>query len=522
MTPMSESEIMASPTPVTAPFQTANPIFIFVRRAISFPALMGILLVGLALIGAQDRLFDPDTWWHVTAGEQILRTHTWPTSDTYSFTARGAGWIAYEWLGEVFLALAARAGGLMGLVMFQKALVVLVALLLYYYAYLRSGSSKAACIAATIVLPIAPVAFTLRPQTIGYVFLLLTLICLERFRQGHARALWCLPPLFVVWANTHGSFVFGLFVIGLSWVAGLVNFRAGGLIAEQLPQRQRVQLLLAFMVCLLALLITPYGSEIAANPFEMATAQPLNIANIQEWQPLSLGNPLGTYLFLFAVAIFLAQITVQLRYKLEDLAMLVFGVYAMCAHLRFAMIFVIFLVPILAGIFSRWVPPYDQAKDRFLLNFALMALVVFALMRFRPSKHAIENVVAADYPVHAVEYLRQHPQPTGMFNEYGWGGYLISQLAPEHQVFIDGRADLYEYSGIFPDYMTIAAAQTDALRVLDRHNIQSCLVRRTNPLAQLLAVSPGWQQSYSDELAVIFVRTGSGGHARVPPARTTS
>ena len=116
----------------------------------------------------------------------------------------------------------------------------------------------------------------------------------------------------------------------------------------------------------------------------------------------------------------------------------------------------------------------------------------------------------------------QDPQPTGMFNDYGWGGYLISQLAPEHQVFIDGRADLYEYSGIFPDYMTIAAAQTDALRVLDRHNIQSCLIRRSNPLAQLLAASPGWQQTYSDDLAVIFVRTGSGGHGRVPPARMTS
>src|ERR1700757_3016844 len=119
MTPMSQSEVITSPAPATAPVVAANPNWISVRRAISFPALMGVLLVGVALIGAQDRLIDPDTWWHVTAGEQILKTHTWPTSDTYSFTARGAGWIAYEWLGEVFLALAARAGGLMGLAMFQ-------------------------------------------------------------------------------------------------------------------------------------------------------------------------------------------------------------------------------------------------------------------------------------------------------------------------------------------------------------------------------------------------------------------
>ena len=468
---------------------------------------MAVLLVGVALIGAQDRLIDPDTWWHVTAGEQILKTHTWPTSDTYSFTARGAGWIAYEWLGEVFLALAARVGGLVGLAMFQKAIVALVALLLYYYAYLRSGSAKAACIASTIVLPIAPVAFTLRPQMIGYVFLLLTLICLERFRQGHTKSLWFLPPLFVVWVNTHGTFVFGLLVIGLYWVTGLVTFQAGGLIADRLPERQRVQLLLTFLLCVLALLVSPYGSQIAANPIEMATAQPLNIANIQEWQPLSLSMPLGKYFLVFAIALFLIQVTLRLTHKLEDMAMLLFGVYAMCAHMRFAMIFVIFLAPILAGIMARWVPAYDPAKDRYLLNLALIVLVIFALVNLRPSKHEIENMVAKDYPVKAVEYLRQHPQPTGMFNEYGWGGYLISQLGPEHKVFIDGRADLYEYSGVFPDYMTISSGQPEALRVLARHNIQSCLVNRTGSVALLLVASPGWQQAYTDELATIFIRT---------------
>jgi len=88
-------------------------------------------------------------------------------------------------------------------------------------------------------LPLAPVAFTLRPQTFGYIFLLLTLVCLQRFRQGHENEIWLLPPLFMVWANTHGSFVFGMMVIGVAWITGLVNFRAGGLSGSELPQRQR-------------------------------------------------------------------------------------------------------------------------------------------------------------------------------------------------------------------------------------------------------------------------------------------
>jgi hypothetical protein len=171
------------------------------------------------------------------------------------------------------------------------------------------------------------------------------------------------------------------------------------------------------------------------------------------------------------------------------------------------MIFVIFLAPILAGIVTRWVPAYDPAKERYLLNLALILLAVFAFVKLRPSKHEIESTVAINYPVKAVEYLRQHPQPTGMFNEYDWGGYLISQISPEHKVFIDGRAEFYEYVGILPDYVIISSAQPEALRVAARHNIQSFLVSRTGSLAMLLATSPGWQQAYTDELATIFIRT---------------
>ena len=193
---------------------------------------------------------------------------------------------------------------------------------------LLSGNSKAACIASAAFLPMAPVAFTLRPQTFGYIFLLLTLICLQRFRQGHENEIWLLPPLFMVWANTHGSFVFGLLVIGVAWITGLINFRAGGLSGSELPQRQRVKLLLAMLFCILALLVTPYGSQIAANPFEMALAQPLNIANIQEWQPVSLANPVGLYLGVFAAGLFVAQVILGLTYTIEEMMLLLFALYA--------------------------------------------------------------------------------------------------------------------------------------------------------------------------------------------------
>jgi hypothetical protein len=483
------------------------------RSAVSFPVLMAVLLVGTALIGVRLRLPDPDTWWHIAVGENILKTHSWPTSDPYSFTAPGTHWIAYEWLGEVAMALAARVPGLVGLSSLLIGLVGVVVVLLYYYAYLRCGNWKAACVATGLSIPIATAIFSLRPQLFGYIFLLVTLICLERFRQGHSKALWLLPPLFLVWANTHGTFVFGLAAIAVYFASGLMNFQLGGLRAEAWTKTQRIQLLFTSLLSVLAILVTPYGSQIAAYPALMATTQPLNIANIQEWQPLSFGLAVGKYLLALVLLVFLAHVFFPVKHRLQELVLLLFGVYAACVHIRFVLIFVMMFVPILASLLAKWMPSYERSKDKYALNVVVIALLILALVRFMPGKAELAEVVAKDYPVGALQYLREHPQPTGMFNEYGYGGYLIWKLGPEHKVFIDGRADIYEYSGVFQDYMHIANLDREALSLLAKYNIQSCLIGRKGALATLLAASPDWKQTYSDDLSVIFVRSRPSGAA---------
>jgi hypothetical protein len=489
----------------------ASPVAVWqaVREAMSFPVLMGVLLVSVSLMSLRLRLPDPDTWWHVAVGEHILTTHTWPTSDFYSFTAPGVHWMAYEWLGEVVMALAARAGGLWGLAALLLGLLAVLTVLLYYYVCLRCESAKAAFLATALLLPVAAVSFTLRPQLLGYAFLLLTLICLERFRRGHSKSLWFLPFLFLIWVNTHGTFALGLAAMALYWASGLVDFRQGGLTSKRWTKDQRVQLSVTFLLCSLALLVTPYGSRLAAYPLEMATSQPVNIANIQEWQPLSFSLGLGKYLLVLLLVVFVAHVVLPLQYRLEEIGMLLFAVYAICVHIRFVPVFVMLFAPVVANILARWVPRYDRAKDKYILNFAIIALAVAGLIRFLPGENELNKMVAKEYPVEATKYLRYHPQPTGMFNDYGYGGYLIWQLGPQHKVFIDGRADLYEYSGVLQDYMKIVNLDGEALSLLRKYDIQSCLVNRKDAVATLLAASPDWKQVYSDDLSAIFVWKGS-------------
>jgi hypothetical protein len=114
--------------------------------------------------------------------------------------------------------------------------------------------------------------------------------------------------------------------------------------------------------------------------------------------------------------------------------------------------------------------------------------------------------VEAKYPRIAVEYLASHPVHGTLFNEYGWGGYLISSGRPEEKVFIDGRADLYEYGGVLGDYMSIVRLAPGALRLFDKYGVETCLIRRDSALATALSAIPGWRRVYDDPLAAIYVR----------------
>src|SRR5262245_59134371 len=51
----------------------------------SFPAMLATCLVGRIFYEARYFVSDPDLWWHLRVGRDILQTHQFPTIDGYSF-----------------------------------------------------------------------------------------------------------------------------------------------------------------------------------------------------------------------------------------------------------------------------------------------------------------------------------------------------------------------------------------------------------------------------------------------------
>jgi hypothetical protein len=501
-----EGTIAGSPLASAAAWELA-------KRAISFPAMLGGLLVGAVFVAGSVFSVDPDLWWHIRVGQEILATHHWPTTDPYSFTVAGQPWMAYEWLGEVLLGGVARLAGLQGLMALLIILASAVILALYGYTTLRSGNSKAGFVACAVLYALTTPFFSMRPQMLGYFFLILTLIALERFRQGKPGFLWFLPLVFLAWVNTHGSFIIGLGTIFVYWLAGLRKFELGGIEARQWTAAQRMRLELIFLLCLAVLPITPYGTRLAVYPFDMALSQPVNVASIMEWQPMPF-NLLGGKIFLvLLLGFFVAQIAFRLTWRAEELALFLFGTMMACLHIRFLILFVPFFAPLLVTIFARWVPGYDNKKDKFVLNAALMALVLGAIVHYFPSNAEMRKMVAKTFPADAVQYLHQHPAPGPMFNTYLFGGYLVWAL-PDQKVFIDGRGDVFERGGVLSDYLHVANLKPGALAVLDSYHVQSCLVERDEALTVALSASPEWKRIYSDRVSALYVRAPSAAPPR--------
>jgi len=524
---MSESGYAIQPNaatrPITASATSVNPLGVdelalprsdeetqpFASRLlwlVSFPTMLGVFLVVRVFVSMRLFTVDPDLWWHIKNGADILATHHWPTTDPYSFTVYGQAWISFEWLGDALLAMISRLGGVLGLDILLIVLGCAVMIALYYLGTLRSGNSKAGFLAAGLLSSLAFASFTLRPQMLGFLFLVLTMIALEFFHQGKHRAIWSLPPLMLVWINTHGSWIIGMGTIFVYWIAGLKRFELGGIVAKAWTASERRQMSFMFMLCLAVLPITPYGTQLAVFPFQRAFSFPISDRYVTEWWSMPFNDSGGKLFLAVVIGFVILQVVYQLSWRLEELALLLFSVAMSCIHVRFLLVFVPFCAPLLAVVFARWLPLYDRRKEHYVLNALLIAGVITAMIWFRPTQASIGEQISQSFPVGAVDYIRRHNVPGPIFNSYNFGGYLVWS---GQRVFIDGRSEVYETGGILGDYLAIANLHPGALRVISEYKFRSALFESNAPFATVLASQPDWEKVYSDAISVLFVRRDS-------------
>jgi hypothetical protein len=476
------------------------------RIVFSFPVALAALLALAVYMMSSGAVGDPDIWWHLQNARHLLTYHQLPSVDTYSYTAQGQPWMNHEWLAEVPYYLAWRAWGLRGVNALFVLLLQVILLGIFYLSYKSSGNLKGSWLVSVFCLFLSVITFAPRTILFGYVYLLVLLGVLWRFREGRGGPLWLVPPLFCLWINTHGSWLLGMIVLGLVTASGAIEGTWGRVEAVRWSPQQLRQLLVTGGASLAALLVNPYGYKLVLYPFDLAFRQTLNVTYGEEWASVNFHNPRGKTVLILLVALLLAALLRGYRWRLDELALALFALYSGLNHVRFLFLIAILLAPLLAK-FLDFVPAYRPEIDKPLLNAGVLVASLALMVKWFPSQAALENEVERRFPAHALGFVDSHGLAgERTFNYYGWGGYLAWK-DPAVKTFIDSRTDIFEYSGFLKDYLDLTGLK-EPLRVLDKHHVQWVLSPPQDPLSYFLAHTKTWRVAYNDNVAEIFVRAG--------------
>lgn len=472
------------------------------------------LLAGIGAIAFALKLsvLDPDVWWHLKVGDWIVHHMAVPHVGILSRTAAQRPWVAYSWGYEVMLSRAYAWFGLVGIGVFGTLLTLIVAYSVYWMARRLSAQFW-----LSVLLSIAAFSAFLfngmpRPFffSIALFCVMLTLI-LEAHRTGRQQLLYWLPLIFMLWANLHIQFVYGLFVLGLYVGVNLAQTiaKSGGFALECLaPMELPAKPLLAITgASFAATLIGPNTYHPYISVLEYSQAK-FSYQVIVELQPLSFrGFSHFVELFLGAAGFY----AVGFRKKLDlfKLLLMVATVVIAFRTMRDAWFLCASAVACIADVAPEERAPETQEIRETWSGFSGVVLAVAVLLTLFTrgtdfNERALDRTISGTYPVNAVNFLRQNPVPGPLYNNLNWGGFLMWYM-PDHPVAIDGRNDLY---GDELDKLFYASQSADTGYATDPYLNEAGVVilDSTLPLAKILTVDPRFSLVYRDQIATVFAR----------------
>jgi len=240
------------------------------RLSLLIWALVLSLAIGalLVAIGYAFLLPSPtgDTFMTLAGGRDVAQGKL-AQPDEWSFFSEGRVWINQSWgTGLLFYSLWQQFGPV-ALVCYKAAVVVLIAAFVLLAARRFEVDYIVATLVAAFVLVAAASFINIRANSLGLTNLALMLWMLFA-SQVRPRRVWWVVLLLAVWAHLHGSFIFGICVLGLWKVVqlGMESWESGGTISWKrlwhLPAATVVAIVLAAVT-------SPFGFRNLTQPFTL-------------------------------------------------------------------------------------------------------------------------------------------------------------------------------------------------------------------------------------------------------------
>ena len=481
------------PTTGAAPAR-AGPPGGFRRRRIPQRAIeiVGIVLgIGLVATVARSTALSNDEFWSLAAGQWMLAHHSFMGLDPFSYTESHRRWVTDEWGSEIALAEMYR---IFGNAAYSLYAIVLGGLcLVTSAAYARALGARGGRVAAIVVLlalGIAGIAASDRGLDFSLVWLPLELLILTKARQN-PRWLFLLPPLCLLWVNTHGSILLGLLVVTVELGWSLIPERFVQVVGGVHQSPFTGSLGLALLGSVAASCLTPYGPGLLAYDVDVSRNGQIT-RYITEWNSPNFHSVLTLLVYCVPLAVLVACIWTRRIPLLEGSL----GLFVFVEALRTERVDV-YLLLVAAGL-AATLPAgaaWGTTARRWAGAGMLTLAIVFVALPAVPA-----GTVASSQPIGAFNYLSgRHGR---IFTEYTWGDYSVAR---HRATFVDGRTDLFE-GPVLTEFMAVTNLTKNPDPILSAYHVSYVVWGVHTPLAQYLAHDSRWHVVDRTSVALVFAR----------------
>nr|PZN36048.1 MAG: hypothetical protein DIU67_01535 [Actinomycetota bacterium] len=431
-------------------------------RRIYFPQLALVLPWIRIVLGAFRPIRDNSFLWHVAAGRLQVELGSVLVADPFSFTMAGEAWRTQSWLADVLYAWIEDSVGMAGYAWMLLLAGALAHAGIGLIVWRVTRNPLPTAVVLLLSFPVLAAVQVPRPVLFTFPLFALTILVWD-----DRRLRWALPFVMWLWASVHGSFFLGLVYVGARILA-----------------RREWRSFIALFVAGLATLLTAHGLGIVEIVLEFLTLRE-HLAYITEWATPDFLTIEGAPFMIGLVLIVVGAI--RGRIGMADLWVFVpFLVLALSASRAIAPAWIA-LVP-LVGAACAW------RRDRIGNGFPIpVALCVVVLVLVGPI--LLAKTVELDgtrFPLVAAQYL--DPDKLTYHDDVA-GGYLIYAGTLGDGVFIDDRVELFRDR--IGEFVRLRAGREDWRAVFDRDGIEQALVRKDDPLRELLEEA-GWRTYFAD------------------------
>lgn len=479
-----------------------------------------ILAISIFLILLQ-KVYEPDTFWHIKTGEIILKTKAIPQKDIFSFVTENKDWTPPEWLSDVVFYLVYKAGGFVLLNIFTIILYGLCFLLLFYILIKRGVTAVVSSTIVTVAAIAACERSQPRPHIFTYFFLALMTLLIDEYRLKGRKYIFLLPIISLFWANLHPESAMAVLIFLTIIIMEIIKIYLNRYIPEKYPFLRieneqtfsRITgLFIIFLLTLIANFINPQGYKI----FDFLFRHPdvITKLEINEFLPLNFDGFPKTFL---SIVILMSIAVLGIRKNFHEIHLAIgFGLLTLKFR-RFLPEFFIFALPAAGIAIQFYLDTAVTFIKKYFASFSFkivngLAAILFLIF----VSYAIRTLFYYDFysfkglgvhqkyfPADAFDFIEKNRIKPNCYNSANFGGAMIFHFFPEQKVFEDTRLISYEVMLKYKESVN----KPDFLKLVQFYDVNYALIDvDLSIFSGYPDMRKNWALVYFDDYSEIFVK----------------